>query len=206
MCTIVSYINTERVYIFMYITCIMGVWAGHSVHNFTMPLYSFKLVSISSVCHSKKIYFQVLPTCSNIPTFMGRTRLALSWYILKGCPYSIFFYALHQSFTKMPIAISLMPQEPCNIPWSTNNAEFSSTHLEITTFYYVSGVFLTKTLRRQKLVHGLESFHSNMYLNLFVHHTIHAIQTFSLLTAHAKFKHILNGQATPLAPPLFFYL
>ena len=156
MCTIVSYINTERVYIFMYITCIMGVWAGHSVHNFTMPLYSFKLVSISSVCHSKKIYFQVLPTCSNIPTFMGRTRLALSRYILKGCPYSIFFFfcALHQSFTKMPIAISLMPQEPCNIPWSTNNAEFSSTHLEITTFYYVSGVFFTKTLRRQKLVMG----------------------------------------------------
>ena len=92
MCTIVLYINTEQVYIFMYITCIMGVWAGHSVHNFTMPLYSFKLVSISSVCHSKKIYFQVLPTCSNIPTFMGRTRLALSRYILKGCPHSIFFF------------------------------------------------------------------------------------------------------------------
>ena len=155
MCTIVLYINTERVYIYMYITCIMGVWAGHSVHNFTMPLYSFKLVSISSVCHSKKIYFQVLPTCSNIPTFMGRTRLALSRYILKGCPYSFFFFLCTSSIIYYDAHCHIFDaQEPCNISWSTNNAEFSSTHLEITTFYYVSGIFFTKTLHPQKMVMG----------------------------------------------------
>ena len=111
-------------------------------------------MSITSPCpfiHSNLCLFQVyaIPRKYTFKYYQHVRIFQPSWVGL-GLPCQY----IHESFTKMPIAISLMPHEPCNIPWSTNNAEFSSTHLEITTFYYVSGVFFTKTLRRQKMVMG----------------------------------------------------
>ena len=91
----------------------------------------------------------------------------------------------------------------CNISWSTIKAEFSSTHFEITTFYCVSDVFFTKTLRRQKSVRGLESFHSNMYFICASHHLCNTNLFF--VDRPCQIQAYPQWSSLPLAsPPLFF--
>ena len=205
MCTIVSYINTERVYIFMYITCIMGVWAGHSVHNFTMPLYSFKLVSISSVCHSKKIYFQVLPTCSNIPTFMGRTRLALSRYILKGCPYSIFFFFVHfiNHLLRCPLPYLWCPRSLAIYPGVQTMRNFPALTWKSQHFIMFQA-YSSPKLYADKNWLWAGSFHSNMYFICASHHPCNKNLLFVDLPC--QIQTYPKCSSSPLIPPPPLYM